>query len=140
MQTNEDEMNVTELDKALQAARENEEKGADYLNLLLNCEVFVPVWNEIVPPENETDSVNINPVITENENNKCIMAFDTQEKLEAWSDQTSHAASMRGYDLFMMVKEAPVLICVNAGTEYIKLFERPEIEWIIANSNPAPVN
>ena len=52
----------------------------------------------------------------------------------AWMDGAAGIASLKGFDLLMMVKDKPVQVCMNAGTQYMKVFPRNEIEWLLGNA------
>ncbi len=126
----------TNLDKAIDNARKNPDKGDEYINLFLNGEIFIPVWDD--PEDSEGgEQVEIRPVTANNEDGDFIMAFDTRERLESWMDVARGVTSLQGFTLLSMVKDQPVQICVNAGTQYMKVFTRDEITWLLENSTVA---
>lgn len=123
----------TPLDEILQEARQNSERGQEYVNVFLNSELFIPVWNDIDKQMNEESQVTIQPITATNEQGTYVMVFDTKEKLENWIDVSVAAAQMTGYELVNLVKEQNLQICMNAGTEFIKVFDQNEINWILDN-------
>lgn len=123
----------TPLDKLLASARTNPQMGEEYLNFLLNSEIFMPVWNDM-DTKKPDEGMQIQPVLTNNEEGQYVMAFDTKERLENWlTEEIGGIAAIKGIDLFMMVEHKPIQICMNAGTTAIKVFSREEIRWVMQN-------
>ena len=109
--------NMTELDLALETAEKNPEKQAEYYNLFLNSEIFIPTHD--APTEDQcrraSEGETIRPVIVESEGKSYLMLFDLRERLGAWAKREIGFAAILGHVIVKMMNQ-DIHWALNVGT------------------------
>ena len=136
---------LSPLDEALvrvQNAGDNlEELETQYYELFLNATLFMPTWD--VPDEDFEgkleEDMEVKPVIITEDGVDYIMIFDSQDRLNKWTqDQEPDLGfiGLSGFDVINIFGAQNHLI-LNVVTDYIKEFIPEEIEWLKANVSNA---
>ena len=129
--SNEKEVWMTPLDKAFIEAQENPGREADFYNLFLNSDLFIPTHDipkdrkEIRLEKGET----ISPIIIESQEVQFLMLFNTEERLSAWAKREIGFVRIPGHAVVEMA-DPSIHWALNVGTEYFKEFVPEEIEWL----------
>jgi hypothetical protein len=115
---------ITNLDKALKEAFDNEGKTANKAYaVLLRSEFYMPV-NKI---ENEEQP--FIPFFLEEDEKIFIPVFDTLERLQSWADNTENTidfVTLAGSELIRGIGEH-ITLCLNIGSSCYKEFYPDEI-------------
>ncbi len=126
---------MTPLDQAYVAAMQDETKQLEYYNLLLNTELFMPIYD--IPENGEeqqiTENDTISPLILVFEDEKYLVLFDTQEKLTNWVeggiDFEIGVVGLPGHAVIEMMS-TDINWALNVGTEHTKTFVPDELELL----------
>ncbi len=126
---------MTPLDHAFVAALRNDDERSAFYSLFLNTELFIPVYDipkeegESIAGENDT----ISPLILEYEDERYVMLFDTQEKLQNWVqdgvDFEIGVVGLPGHAIVEMMS-TDLNWALNVNTEHSKTFVKEEIELL----------
>jgi hypothetical protein len=125
----------TALDQHLAAAREDGSQADAYYELLLQSELFVPVWSAKVSPDAQgrsQDGDSFAPVVIEMEGRRIVPLFDTQARLATWAEREIEFIALAGQILFEILDPAFEFV-LNPGTDHVKVFSVEERAWIRAN-------
>jgi hypothetical protein len=125
---------MTELDRALEALRENmdDAKGqSKFYDLFLNSSFYVPTLD---PQELDGEAAPLQegqvlPLIIESEGNDYLMLFDTKERLQAWTSADVKWVDVPG-DVLAATTMPPLHWAMNVGTDFSKQFLPDEISWL----------
>lgn len=123
---------MTPLDKALIAAKKNENERVPYYNLFLNSTIYIPTHDV---PETEYEGrapaqQQINPIFVESDGMKYLMLFDTLERLNTWAQKQVGYVAILGYTIVEMMMGTDFHWVLNADTKNTKVFNLEEIQWI----------
>lgn len=122
---------VTQLDKSLIAARQDNTKANDFYNLFLNTDVYIPTHDM---PEKDTvrragEDEKFTPVILDNGGKKYLPIFDTLERLQAWANRSIGYVRMSSHVLLRSI-DSDIHVVLNLGTEYYKEFVSEELKML----------
>ena len=128
------ESGVTELDKALAAAQEDQAKAESFYNLFLNSDVFIPT-HDAAPRESGFHRTqageSFSPFVVESDNVPCLPIFDTLERLQAWARGREITYVQMPAHTFIRSSFDPRLhIGLNVGTPHFKEFVPDELSWL----------
>ncbi len=122
---------VTELDQALEILRldMNDAKSqSKYYDLFLNATFFVPTLDDREQGGGGDDD-QVLPLVMEVEGEDYLMLFDSEERLNAWSEEQSVSVQVPGH-LLAATTLPPLRWALNVGTPYSKQFLPDEIAWL----------
>jgi hypothetical protein len=123
--------NMTPLDEVFIAAQKDPANQANYYNLFLNTDFFIPT-HDIPKEEKErraSKGESITPILVESEGVQFLMLFDTQERLSSWATREVGYARIPGHAIVEMM-DSKTHWALNVGTEYFKEFVSNEIKWL----------
>ncbi len=122
---------MTELDQALEKFIKDDNEQAQYYDLVLNTNFYIPTDDEEAKAGTTEISENdtITPIILESDGKHYMMLFDSEERLTAWAKESVSYAVFPGYAIAEMSSSA-LHWAVNVGTEYSKEFVPDEIDWL----------
>ncbi len=123
--------NMTELDQALEKFIRDDNEHAQYYNLVLNTNFYIPTVDEEAKAGKTAVSENdaIPPIFLESDGKHYMMLFDSEERLTAWAKESVSYVAFPGYAVAEM--STPTLHwAVNVGTEFSKEFVPEEISWL----------
>ena len=131
---------MTQLDKSLIAAQQDNSKANDFYNLFLNTDVYIPTHDM---PEKDTvrraeENEKFMPVILDRGGKKYLPIFDTLERLRAWANRSIGFVRMPSHVLLRSV-DSDIHIVLNLGTEYYKEFvseELKKLQEVVAATMP----
>lgn len=119
---------MTELDTALTKYLQSDEYQADYYDLVLNTDFYIPI-------DYEGDSAtlgskeSVSPRIYESDGKSYLMLFDSEERLSAWAKNPINYVILAGFKVADL--SIPDLHwAVNIGGGYAKEFVPDEIRWL----------
>lgn len=116
---------MTELDQALEKYMQDEEQQAQYYDLVLNTDFYIPISE----PEAGETGESVTPLLFESDNKSYLMLFDTEERLTSWAKQTVPFAVITGFQIAEF--STPELHwAVNIGGQFAKEFVPDEISWL----------
>jgi SseB protein C-terminal domain/SseB protein N-terminal domain len=120
---------VTQLDKSLIAAQQDNSKANDFYNLFLNTDVYIPTQDM---PEKDTvrraeEGEKFTPVIIDRGGKKYLPIFDTLERLQVWAKRPIGYARMPSHALLRGIGN-DIHIVLNLGTDYYKEFVSEELK------------
>lgn len=126
---------MTPLDQAFASAMQDDEKRSAFYSLFLNTELFIPVYE--IPEEDGASTIGendtISPLILEYEDERYVMLFDTQEKLQNWVqdgvDFEIGVVGLPGHAIAEMMS-TDLNWALNVNTEFSKTFVKEEIELL----------
>ncbi len=122
---------MTELDQALAKYIQDDNEQAQYYDLVLNTNFYIPTIDEEAKAGKTEVSENdsITPIILESEGKSYMMLFDSEERLTAWAKESVSYVVFPGHVIAAM--STPALHwAVNVGTEHSKEFVPDEIDWL----------
>lgn len=122
---------MTQLDKSLIAARQDNSKANDFYNLFLSTDVYIPTHDM---PEKDTvrraeEGEKFTPVILDREGKKYLPIFDTLERLQAWAKRPIGYVRMPSHVLLRSIG-SDIHVVLNIGTEYYKEFVSEELKML----------
>lgn len=128
------ENGMTELDKALAAAQQDQAKSDAFYNLFLNSDVLIPTRDTATPEggiRRTQEGESFSPIVVENENVPYLPVFDRMERLQAWAqDQEITYVQMPGHALIRSSLDPKLHIALNIGTPHFKDFVPDELAWL----------
>ena len=118
---------MTELDQSLEQYLQDEKHQADYYDLLLNTDFFIPITDPSAAAPTAED--NVTPLIVETDGKPYIMLFDSEERLFSWAKQSVNYVVITGYGV---AKISPPNLhwAVNIGGQFAKELVPEEISWL----------
>ncbi len=119
---------MTELDEALEKYIADENEQAQYYELLLKTDFYIPIVDDgSDTPIEERETVT--PLVFEADNKHYVLMFDTEERVNNWSQKPVKHMLLAGYEL---AKHTPDGIhwALNIGTERGKEFVPAEIAFL----------
>lgn len=130
-------VSMTLLDKALEAARGNKGKAAEFYNLFLSAQIFVPTGSD--EPEEETSigyrrleqEETIRFLVLNDEDGALIPVFESADRLAEWAGQEMRYVALAGHVLVNSLHPDARLV-FNPGTDNGKIFEAEELSWLRA--------
>lgn len=125
---------MTELDKALSAAQQDQTKANAFYSLFLNSDVLIPTW-DAGSPENgarrSREGESFSPIVVENKGVPYLPIFDKIERLQAWAQgQEITYVQMPAHALIRSSLQPKLHLALNIGTEHFKDFEPDELVWL----------
>lgn len=125
---------MTELDKALAAAQQDQAKGDAFYSLFLNSDVLIPTRDAAAPESGSRrsqENESFSPIVVENEGVPFLPIFDRMERLEAWAQgQEITYVQMPAHALIRSSLDPKLHIALNVGTPYFKDFLPDELAWL----------
>jgi peptidyl-prolyl cis-trans isomerase C len=119
---------MTALDEALEKYINDDNEQAQYYQLVLNTDFYIPLAadDSDTPPEEREQ---LTPLVLESEGKSYVLLFDTEERVNSWSKKPIEYMILAGYEL---VKHTPAGLhwAVNLGSERAKEFVPDEINWL----------
>lgn len=117
---------MTKIDEALNLSRQDSKAQPLFYDLFLNSLFFIPtIDNE----KNTDDEEGALPLLVEADGSNYLMLFDTIKRLTDWADEETKYVALPGHAITEM--SLPKLLwAMNYGTDFQKLFETDEIEWL----------
>jgi len=119
---------MTALDDALEKYITDENQQAQYYDLILNTDFYIPITDDgSDTPVEERE--NVSPLVLESEGKHYVLLFDTEERVNNWVKKPVTYIILAGYE---MVRHTPANLhwAVNIGNERAKEFVPDEISWL----------
>jgi len=119
---------MTVLDEALQKYIADENQQAQYYELILSTDFYIPIADDgSKVPIDERE--NVAPLVLESEGKHYVLLFDSEERVNSWSKQKVEYFICAGYE---MVKHTPAGLhwAVNIGGQFSKEFVPDEIDYL----------
>ena len=132
---------MTALDQALEKYIQDENQQADYYDLVLNTDFYLPIaQDDTDTPLKERD--NVSPLIIETDHKSYLMLFDSEQRLTEWAKKPVEYVLLAGY---AVAKFTPPGLhwAINTGSNPAKEFVPDEIAWLkklSATEPEAPIN
>ena len=123
---------MTELDLALDRCTKGLADQSAYYETFLNTRFYIPVATEKDQAAGDTAEREgtIAPIfLNEGEGKSSILLFDTEERLNTWTNGAVSTAHLFGHVIIEMVSEGKYL-AVNVGTRHKKEFVPEEIAYL----------
>ena len=118
---------MTELDKALEKYIQDENEQAQYYDLVLNTDFYIPITEALDSPLEEQE--NVTPLIVETDGKPYLMLFDSEERLFSWARQEIHYVVIAGFGVAEL--STPGLHwAINVGGQFAKELVPDEIGWL----------
>ncbi len=122
---------MTELDQALEKYIQDDEEQAQYYDLVLNTDFYIPLDSEeSETPVSEQESVT--PLILNSEGKHYLLLFDSEERLSNWSEKPVNYVVMAGYGV-AAISTPELHWAINVGSQFAKEFVPDEINWLKEN-------
>lgn len=119
---------MTALDKALEKYIQDDNYQAEYYDLILNSDFYIPLASD----DSDTplaEKEGFKPLILESEQKPYMLLFDSEERLTAWAKQPTDYIILAGFKAAEL--SVPGLHwAVNTGAERSKEFVPDEISWL----------
>ncbi|MCC2666091.1 MAG: hypothetical protein K0S63_7 [Gammaproteobacteria bacterium] len=131
---------MTPLDKEYVTAMQTKD-GAVFYDTFLNSTIFIVIADAPVAEQTKTAESNetISPIIILDSNgDKCMMLFDTKEKLASWAKREVGFVAIPGRAIVEMMGTEYHWV-LNAGTDYVKVFVPDEIQSLKDSYPPKAV-
>jgi hypothetical protein len=122
---------MTELDQALDKFIRDDKEQAQYYDLILNTDFYIPTLEDEMAAgktavaENDT----IDPIILEADEKSYLMLFDSEKRLSAWAKSPVAFVVLPGHAIAAMTPP-DLHWAVNVGTDFSKEFVPDEIAWL----------
>ena len=119
---------MTALDEALEKYIADENEQAQYYELVLKTDFYIPITDD--DPDTPIEQrENVTPLVLEAEGKHYVLLFDTEERVNNWSKEPIKYMILAGYE---MAKHTPEGIhwAINIGTDRAKAFVPEEINWL----------
>ncbi len=122
---------MTEIDKALEAYIKDDNAQAEFYDLILNGNFYIPTHDEGAAEGARAIEENdyISPVILEADDKSYMMLFESEERLIAWAKDPVPYVVLPGHVIVEM-STAGLHWALNVGTDHQKEFLPDEIEWL----------
>ncbi|MEN8196662.1 MAG: SseB family protein [Pseudomonadota bacterium] len=126
---------MTLLDKALEAARGNNGKAAEFYNLFLSAQIFVPTVSEEADDDMPIgyrrleQEETIRFLVLNDEEGALIPVFESADRLADWAGQETRYIALAGHVLVNSLHPDARLV-LNPGTDNGKIFEAEELSWL----------
>ena len=120
---------MTELDEALQAAKEDNSQANFFYDAFLNAEVFFPALKADKKPgewARLSHKERFFPLYLTHGETRAVPVFDTIERMKAWAGEKAFDYLVLQSHLLLRVIAPEISIILNEGTEHRYLFT-PEI-------------
>jgi len=116
----------TDLDRAVEAAREDPDRRAAFYDVFLRSDLFIPTREEA----SETgEDQSFTPLLVESEGVPYLLLFDSVERLHTWADGEIGHIRVPGHTL-VEVMDPRLHWILNLGTRFTKEFVSDEITWL----------
>lgn len=119
---------MTALDEALEKYIADENEQAQYYELVLNTDFYIPISDDDpATPDDEQETVS--PLVLEADGKHYLLLFDTEDRVNSWSKKSIKYMLLAGY---VMAKHTPAGLhwAVNLGSARAKEFVPDEIGWL----------
>lgn len=119
---------MTALDDALEKYIADDNAQAEYYNLVLQTDFYIPIQDDGSDmPIEQRESVT--PLVFEADGKRYLLMFDSEERVNSWSKEPVKYMILAGYE---MVKHTPAGLhwAINIGSECAKEFVPEEINWL----------
>jgi|GEM_PF-299246 len=116
----------TDLDTAFVAARESADQRADFYEVFLHTELFIPTRDD---EENDDDDASFTPLLVEAEGVPYLLLFDSLDRLSSWAEREIGHIRVPGHTL-VEVMDPRLHWILNLGTPFTKEFVAEEIQWL----------
>lgn len=125
---------MTELDKALAASHENDEKADAFYTLFLNSDVFIPT-HDPAPQDGEKrrskEGESFSPLVVESDGVPFLLVFDRLERLQAWAaGDAIDYVRIPAHALLRSSLDPELHVVLNVGTPHSKEFVPDELAWL----------
>ncbi|ALC17276.1 putative peptidyl-prolyl cis-trans isomerase [Desulfuromonas soudanensis] len=122
---------MTELDQALDKFIRDDKEQAQYYDLILNTNFYIPTLEDETAAGKTTviENDTINPIVLEAEGKSYLMLFDSEERLSAWAKSAVAYVVLPGHAIAAMTPP-DLHWAVNVGTSFSKEFVPEEIGWL----------
>lgn len=121
---------MTELDLTLTRCLKGEIDQSSYYELFLNSQYYLPVATEKDEAGEAGTGETIAPImLTEGEGKTSLLLFDTEERMNSWTNGAVGYRLLPGHVIVEMVTEGKYL-ALNVGTKFKKEFIPAEIDYL----------
>jgi len=122
---------VTDLDAAVEAARNDPDQRAAFYNVFLRADLYIPTRNlpDEESSEDDSDDESFTPLLVESEGVPYLLLFDSLERLHSWAEQEIGHIRVPGQTL-VEVMDPRLHWILNLGTPFTKEFVSDEIAWL----------
>ena len=119
---------MTALDDALEKYITDENQQAQYYDLILNTDFYIPITDDGSDTPVE-ERGNVSPLVLESEGKRYVLLFDPEERVNNWVKKPVTYIILAGYE---MVRHTPADLhwAINIGNERAKEFVPDEISWL----------
>lgn len=125
---------MTELDKALVAAQQDQTQSDAFYSLFLNSDVLIPTRDAGAPEggaRRSCEGESFSPIVVENEGVPYLPIFDKMERLQAWAQGKEITfVQMPAHALIRSSLDAKLHLALNVGTDHFKEFVPDELAWL----------
>ena len=118
---------ATDLDQAVEAAREDADRRAAFYDVFLRADLFIPTREEEGDEAGEDQS--FTPLLVESEGVPYLLLFDSLERLQTWAEGEIGHIKVPGHTL-VEVMDPRLHWILNLGTPFTKEFVSDEITWL----------
>lgn len=128
---------MTALDEALEKYIADDNEQAQYYDLILNTDFYIPITDDGSDTPIE-EREHVTPLVLESDGKHYILLFDNEERVNNWAKKPVDYIILAGYE---MVKHTPADLhwAVNIGNERAKEFVPDEISWLKSSLAPEGV-
>ncbi len=119
---------MTELDEALGKYLENDDHQAEYYDLVLNTDFYIPLNDEGDSSTLESKE-SVSPRVYESDGKSYLMLFDSEERLSGWAKNPVNYVILAGFKV-AEISTPSLHWAINIGGGYAKEFVPDEIRWL----------
>jgi hypothetical protein len=122
----------TDLDRAVEAAREDPERRAAFYDVFLRAELFIPTREtpeEDAQAGDAAEDPSFTPLLVESDGVPYLLLFDSLKRLHSWAEREIGYIRVPGHTL-VEVMDPRLHWILNLGTSFTKEFVSDEITWL----------
>lgn len=119
---------MTALDEALEKYIEDDNAQAEYYDLVLQTDFYIPIVDDGSDTPIE-ERENVTPMLFEADEKRYVLMFDTEERVNSWSKKPVKYMRLAGYEMATHTP-AEIYWALNIGSERAKEFVPDEINWL----------
>jgi len=120
-------MPETELDRALAAAEDSDDRAQAFYDAFLNARLYVPTAGDDTDDEADGDTVSL--LVADIEGEGIVPVFDSEARLAAWAEEPVPFTVLPGHTLVAQL-DPELSVALNVGTPHFKLFVDAELGWL----------
>jgi len=119
---------MTKRDQALEKYLQDENKQAQYYDLIINGDFYIPL-NMDGAKNTGTEQESVTPLVLKLEQKHYMLLFDSKERLSAWAKKPTNFVVLTGWKA-AEISRPQLHWAINVGSGRSKEFLPEEIVWL----------